>query len=274
MGADRHHFWLQNTFHQPFQLPYPPTCQTRIPGSKTASMPAIPVYTASPLNAATADGQTPQTAQPGEQPSQQPASASATTTSTPVQSGYPAPQPGARPTQPPPPAPTGLAQDQTSFQPTPTQSLPVDGPPPPQPGAAPVPPTSHLPPPPKVGEKLQHPPPTTASALPPQMSYPAPTSQYAAGKSTTTAHLPPGPTPTSLYAGGGDHPPGYRQDVHASDMSSAQRAAHEASVRDNSNVFETGDDEGVWGTMKKWGTTVGNNLAAAENEVWKRINKD
>jgi hypothetical protein len=57
-------------------------------------------------------------------------------------------------------------------------------------------------------------------------------------------------------------------------MSSAQRAAHEASVRDNSNVFETGDDEGVWGTMKKWGTTVGNNLAAAENEVWKRINKD
>merc|ERR1712000_274008 len=103
----------------------------------------------SPLNAATADGQTPQTAQPGEQPSQQPASASATTTSTPVQSGYPAPQPGARPTQPPPPAPTGLAQDQTSFQPTPTQSLPVDGPPPPQPGAAPVPPTSHLPPPPR-----------------------------------------------------------------------------------------------------------------------------
>lgn len=114
--------------------------------------------------------------------------------------------------------------------------------------------------------------------MPPQMSYPAPTSQYAAGKSTST-YPPPsaGAMPTSLQAGGGDsfnHPPGYMQDVHASDMSSTQRAAHEASVRNNSQVFDTGNDEGVWGAMKKWGTTVGNNLAAAENEVWKRINKD
>jgi hypothetical protein len=37
-----------------------------------------------------------------------------------------------------------------------------------------------------------------------------------------------------------------------------------------------GDDEGegVWSAAKKWASAAGESLAAAEHEVWKRINKE
>ena len=41
------------------------------------------------------------------------------------------------------------------------------------------------------------------------------------------------------------------------------------------NESTAGDeDDGVWDTAKKWAVAAGEGLAAAENEVWRRINKD
>ncbi|KAF4121134.1 hypothetical protein GMORB2_2096 [Geosmithia morbida] len=34
------------------------------------------------------------------------------------------------------------------------------------------------------------------------------------------------------------------------------------------------DDSSMWGQARKWAAAAGNSLAAAENEVWRRINKD
>jgi hypothetical protein len=64
--------------------------------------------------------------------------------------------------------------------------------------------------------------------------------------------------------------------VHASEFSSAQRAAHEASVAQERRPSLIGDDdeEGVWSAAKKWASAAGESLAAAEHEVWKRINKE
>lgn len=243
-------------------------------------MPAIPVFSASPINASQAEGATPQTARP-EESQKAPEAPTTTTSAAASQQGYPAPQPAAAPSL---PAQTGAPQPaQDVLQPTPTQSLHDAGPPAPQPGAVPVPPSgvaSHLPPPPKAGESQQVPQ-TTATSMPPQMSYPAPNATFpsGAGSSTVTASLPSGPRPTSLQEAGPaqsySHPPGYHQDVHASDFSSHQRAAHDASLAQNSGTFDDGgDDESVWNTAKKWATAAGNSLAAAENEVWRRINKD
>lgn len=41
----------------------------------------------------------------------------------------------------------------------------------------------------------------------------------------------------------------------------------------NDNTYDS-QDESVWGTAKKWAYAAGDSLAKAENEVWKRINKD
>lgn len=81
-----------------------------------------------------------------------------------------------------------------------------------------------------------------------------------------------GPAPASYT-----HPPGYRQDSHAGELTSSQRAAHNANVEQDGRVFSTSgddDDEGLWGTAKKWANAAGSTLAAAEGEVWRRINKD
>ena len=32
-------------------------------------------------------------------------------------------------------------------------------------------------------------------------------------------------------------------------------------------------DDGVWGAAKKWAQAAGGSIAAAEDEVWRRINK-
>lgn len=101
----------------------------------------------------------------------------------------------------------------------------------------------------------------------------------------------PTPAPFSDPLGGrfdgGDlsNPPGYYQNVNASEFSSSQRAAHNAAIeRDTTDRMsisnrmslsaDNGDDEGVWGAAKKWASAAGEGLAAAEQEVWKRINKD
>ncbi|KAI9902500.1 hypothetical protein N3K66_001852 [Trichothecium roseum] len=224
-------------------------------------MPAIPVYSKSPINAAKPSGVTPQTASSDQNDATAPpATATSMARPTTTQS-YPEAQPGATPMMP---------------EPTPVQSSQQSGPPPPQPGAVPVAPgtKSPLPPPPKTGEKLQ---PTQTSAtmpMPPQMSYPPPSSTYTGSTSSTA--IASGPQPTFLQ-GSADysHPPGYQQDTHASEFSSHQRAAHNASLsQDSGNVFSDGDGEGVWDTAKKWASAAGGRLAAAENEVWKKINKD
>lgn len=246
----------------------------------------VTVYTSSPINAAKASGPTPQTAHSDGPGNQVQTSTAATTTSEASQGDYPAAQPGARPSL---PVQTGAPEAVADFAaPTPTQALPGSDPPAPQPGAVPVPSRaankSPIPPPPKAGETLgQGAGGPTASAMPPQMSYPVPgNSSYAPerGSFTSTA-LGPTPMSTSLQESGPDgslsHPPGYQQDTHASELSSNQRAAHEAAVSQPARNFDQGggfDDEGLWSTAKKWASAAGDGLAAAENEVWKRINKD
>ncbi|KAL0931748.1 uncharacterized protein CTRU02_212701 [Colletotrichum truncatum] len=257
-------------------------------------MPPIQIHSASPINASKASGPTPQTepAQAQGIPanaaglSQNPVGANASSAT--HQQPYPPAQPGAAPSL---PVQTTSAQAYPVPRPTPTTATDdVSQPPPPQPGAAPVPSAgkSTLPPPPKAGETYQPPAPTPATQAtvpyPPQMTIPPPTMSYAAQRgsstSTNTAYGPQmtGPQPIPL---GGDpassleHPPGYQQDVSASEFNSHQRAAHNAAV---ASAVERGPqaqtDEGVWDTAKKWAAAAGGSLVAAEQEVWRRINKD
>ncbi|RSL99741.1 hypothetical protein BHE90_010473 [Fusarium euwallaceae] len=244
-------------------------------------MPPIPIYTASPITAAKPSGITPQTAHP-EDPE---ASVGAPNSTDSPTSTYPAAQPGARPSM---PAPTGVPHHSADVQPTPTQAAVDASPPAPQPGAVPTP-SSYLPPPPKAGETMHG---AQAQAtevpMPPQMSYaPLGGSEFAAQRSSTTTA--PGPSPmvglgsTSGLGGpsGSDfsHPPGYHQNVHASEFTSYQRAAHEAAVaqdnrRPSLSLMGDEDGDGVWQAAKKWASAAGDSLAAAEHEVWKRINKE
>lgn len=244
-------------------------------------MPAIPIYSASPIVAAKPEGITPQTAQAGQVPTPKQDSVRSTPAS--AYQPYPAAQPEARPSL---PAPTGAAQPSTShyYAPTPTQRFADVGPPAPQPGAAPTASGgSHLLPPPKAGETLQSPPPAqiTQAPMPPQMSYAPPMGSVLgparASTTTSTQMLGSGPSilpPDDRFS----HPPGYQQNINASEFDSHQRAAHNAFVADNPNkrlsFTGDGDDEGVWDTAKKWASAAGDSLAAAENEVWRRINKD
>jgi hypothetical protein len=39
-------------------------------------------------------------------------------------------------------------------------------------------------------------------------------------------------------------------------------------------AYEDQSEASVWDTAKKWAASAGDSIAAAENEVWKRINKD
>ncbi|KAI2613019.1 uncharacterized protein GGS25DRAFT_146319 [Hypoxylon fragiforme] len=227
-------------------------------------MAPIPVYTASPIVASKPDGVTPQTAQPPSAPSgEKPATSSASPTST-SQSSYPPAQPGAAPSL---PAPTGT----TYALPQPTQTFNYNGPPAPQPGAFPAPSgatRTHIPPPPKAGEKYQTPqqlttPQPASMPYPQQMSIPTPTASYPSQqRGTSTAEAP---NSYSL-----EHPPGYHQNANASEVDGYKRLATQQSELEN----QTDSSEGVWGTAKKWAQQTGEKLAAAENEVWKKISKD
>lgn len=244
----------------------------------------ITVHTASPINASKASGATPKT----NASNATPAPPQAATSSPAVQQAYTPAAPGARP-----PAPTSTTASvppppqTTAYAPTPTQAY---QPPAPQPGAVPVPsnqapPTSSLPPPPKAGEKLgpEHLATKTQAAtpqMPPQMSYTPPVQPFPTNPGSYTSTVPPPPTfaqPTPMQDV--SHPPGYHQNVHATEFTSHQRAAHQASVAENPSLFSGGGsgdngEESIWGTAKKWAVAAGENLAAAESEVWKRINKE
>ncbi|KAL7626628.1 hypothetical protein AAE478_003401 [Parahypoxylon ruwenzoriense] len=240
-------------------------------------MAPIQVYTDSPIAALKPSGSTPQTAQSSS--TVKPPTSSASPTS-PRLASYPPARPGAVPFL---PGPTGTAQ--SYIPPQPTRTFNYDGPPPPQPGASPVPPgaaTKTIPPPPKAGEKYQLPqqtlaPQAVSMPYPQQMPIPAPTAPYPSqqrGTSTalepTTAHGSQDPAalrrPTTYSL---EHPPGYHQNANASELDRYQRSAVQ-----HSELEQTDDSGSVWGTAKKWAQQTGERLAAAENEVWKKINKE
>ncbi|KAG4432269.1 hypothetical protein IFR05_012252 [Cadophora sp. M221] len=257
-------------------------------------MSGIPVYTSSPIKASKPSGTTPQTAAPGSQsshlaPNSTPAVATAF-----ASSSYPQAQPGPEAF----PAPTSAAQQRYApLQPTPTTKT-GSGPPAPQPGAVPTPLNkSTAPHPPKAGEGY-HPQQTGAPTqqstrpYPPQMSYPPPVTCGSQPPSSSTSTTN---TPSMLYpiaipsAKGGprrslEHPPGYHQNVYASELTSDQRRAQETEQANNSSGLglttqdrgsaDGFDSQGVWGTAKKWAQTAGEKISVAEAEVWKKINKD
>ncbi|KAI0195069.1 hypothetical protein EV127DRAFT_176913 [Xylaria flabelliformis] len=252
-------------------------------------MAPIPVYTNSPITAAKADGITPKTASSSSDVScktNKASSSSPTSAYTPSTSAstststYAAAQPGAAPSL---PAPTGsaLAQPYSAVQPTPTTSIASASPAPPQPGSVPV---SSLPPPPKAGERyqlpVQTPAPTAATVrYPHQMAIPAPTAPQPSQQrgTSTTAMASSSPygtrTPFTTTSIGGDgapsfsHPAGYQQNANASEPDRYQRSAMEQRKLDD-------DESSIWGAAKKLAQQTGERLAAAESEVWKKINKD
>ncbi|KAI8952045.1 hypothetical protein F4801DRAFT_253388 [Xylaria longipes] len=246
-------------------------------------MAPIPVYTNSPITAAKADGVTPKTASSSDAPCKtNKASSSPSPTSACTPSTYAAARPGAAPSL---PAPTGPARAQAyapvQVQPTPTTSIASASPAPPQPGSVPV---SSLPPPPKAGEKYQLPTQAPAPAAatiryPHQMAIPAPTapqpSQQRGTSTTAMASSSPYGTQmpfTTTGIGGHDaqsfsHPAGYQQNANASELDRSQRSAMEQREQD-------GSGDGIWGAAKKLAQQTGERLAAAESEVWKKINKD
>ncbi|EHK15612.1 uncharacterized protein TRIVIDRAFT_38580 [Trichoderma virens Gv29-8] len=238
----------------------------------------VQVYTASPINAASkASGITPKTeAAEGNEPHVKP---SPSTTSSGSPTAYPPAQPGARPSL---PVQTGVPESSNRYKPTSTQA--DTSPPPPQPGAVPSPPgNSHLPPPPKAGEPIQQRPRSQTMPMPPQMLYPSPATTYqthqrGTSTSVSTAYSPNVPQPTFLQSSEStepdfSHPPGYQQNIHAADFTRDQREAHNASFGGGS--YENYDEEdSIWNTAKKWAAAAGDSLAAAEHEVWKRINKE
>ncbi|PBP22702.1 hypothetical protein BUE80_DR006415 [Diplocarpon rosae] len=256
---------------------------TRFKTSRAITMSGIPVYTSSPIKASKVPGITAQTA--GSQSS--PLAPNPTTTK--ASSRYPPPRPGA----PAMPAPTADAQRYAPLQPTPTTKTEDMGPPAPRPGALPVP-KSAVPPPPKAGESYQ-PQPTTAPAqqtYPPQMALVSPmvSSAYQPTKSSTsTDNAAAVPYPVSLSQAADDprrgsleHPPGYHQNVYASELTSDQRRAQEAEEANNSSGFgipDSGaaggfDSDGVWNTAKKWAQQAGDKISATERDVWRKINKE
>lgn len=267
-------------------------------------MPPIPIYANSPINAAKADGVTPQTAANGHgQPTN---NSNPPPTTTQQANAYPPAQPGASPAV---PAPTGTASISQLHQPVqPTPTLPLaesPGPPPPQPGAVPLPPFSTsvnhggavIPPPPKATgtattastttapppypAQMNIPPPTGTStgALPQSVQRGTATTTTFSGLSTGAGGFVPGPSPL-------EHPPGYQQDVNADALNRYQRAAQDALEDEERRTRRTssaaaaglgglaGDEDGVWSGAKKMMAAAGEKLAAAEGEVWKRINKD
>lgn len=248
-------------------------------------MPPIPIYAHSPINAAAkADGVTPKTADNSHDTT--PSKAPPTTTTT-EKIPYPAAQPGA----PAIPAPTGTSSIQQQHyipppQPTRTQPLGYQGPPPPQPNAFPVPSfaaagpppaastTTSLPPPPKAGESAAATTTTNAQQpayYPPQMSIPAPAaaaSQSAQRGTATTISFGQAP---AAPAGGGE------VQNHLDRYQRSQQEALERSEQEQRLARARApslSEDGVWGSVKGAMAAAGEKIAAAEEEVWKRINKE
>ncbi|KHN99653.1 uncharacterized protein MAM_02506 [Metarhizium album ARSEF 1941] len=239
----------------------------------------IPVYSSSPINAAKATGVTPKTASPGDankggHAQLEPSRASGEQAHSPA-------QPGAGPML---PKATGASQPGGVHVPaTPTRTPSVgSNPPPPQPGAVPVPPgggsgtRSGIPPPPRAGESVQNHQSPPVTTMPPPMAYQPPRAHLPAQapSSTTSTVGPPLSGPAGISARlQGDYPAtglsmpagGYHQDVNAAGYNSYQSAER---------AYEDDHEASVWDTAKKWAASAGESLAAAENEMWKRINKE
>ncbi|KAK0711132.1 hypothetical protein B0H67DRAFT_275599 [Lasiosphaeris hirsuta] len=229
-------------------------------------MPPIRVYTESPIVATKASGVTPQTALSDEGDEQTRAQSQPILADTSAQT----------------PTSTQNTPNYAPIPATPTRTQALnDGPPPPQPGAVPHLPvaTATLPPPPKAGEKYQPPKPTVqlpGVTYPPQMSIPAPTAPYSQ-LGTATASAPsyslPGHLPASAGVGGSlSHPPGYQQNPNASGLDRYQQDVQKSSLAYDSRDEGVSDD-GVWNSARKWAQAAGEKLSAAEDEVWRRINK-
>jgi len=236
-------------------------------------MSGIPVYTSSPIRG-------PQTAPPeGQIPDiRSNIDAGRTTTSASSTTPYPPARPGA--SVPAPTAAAGLMHRNEPLHPTPTTK--IDEPAHPQPGAVPVPPNTHasnIPPPPKTGETYHQP-------YPPQMAISPPKQSFRTQSTTSSAppKQPSNPYPVSLPVTGSgaeetrrslEHPPGYHQNIYASELTNSQRLAMESvNASDSTSGGGYEDDEGVWSAAKKWAQTAGSKLSEAEQEVWKRINKE
>lgn len=245
-------------------------------------MAPIPVYNNSPITAAKPDGVTPKTASVADPVTDGPRKVSAEPTSTAYtpSNNYPAAKPGAVPSNP-----------YSQLQPTPTTSIGIQSPAPPQPGSVP---TSSIPPPPRAGERYQPPIQTPAPVAatptipyPQQMGIPAPTpSQHSQNRGTSSAtatmassspYAYGSHTPFDTMATGSDgardlsHPSGYHQNANASELDRFQRSAmdRQHEVDDSGNGLD-----GVWSAAKKLAQQTGERLAAVENEMWKKINKE
>ncbi|KAH8160874.1 hypothetical protein CIB48_g7374 [Xylaria polymorpha] len=142
-------------------------------------------------------------------------------------------------------------------------------------------PVSSLPPPPKAGERYQLPtqtaaPPAATIRYPHQMAIPAPTVPQPSQQrgTSTTAMASSSPynaqmpfTTTGIDAQSFSHPTGYQQNANASELDQHQRSAMQQRDLDDSG-------NSIWGAAKKLAQQTGERLAAAESEVWKKINKD
>lgn len=251
-------------------------------------MSGIPVYTSSPISGSKATGITPQTRAPVAQSQELGATHNAGAVTTPPSSTstYPPARPGA--SLPAPTATGGLTHRDEPLHPTPTTKSYEDVPSP-QPGATPVPPGRHesnIPPPPKTGE-THHPAAPKPQSQPPQMTIPPPMTAFQAQHTTlsspTNQQSKSYPVSLSAVDSGAaaprrslEHPPGYHQNIYASELTNSQRIATEAmnnSDFDRNQSYEDGEGS-LWGTAKKWAQTAGTKLSQAEEEVWRRINKD
>ncbi|KAH7360538.1 hypothetical protein BKA65DRAFT_187611 [Rhexocercosporidium sp. MPI-PUGE-AT-0058] len=257
-------------------------------------MSGIPVYTSSPIKASKPTGTTPQTAAPGHQGSPLTPTPTLATTTASASSSYAPAQPGKAAF----PAPTSAAQQRYApLQPTPITKTDSE-PPAPQPGAVPTPLNrSAFPPPPKAGESYRPqqtgaPYQQSAQPYPPQMSYAPPVTydSQPPSSSTSTTNAPSMLYPVAIPTAEGsprrslEHPPGYYQNVYASELTSDQRRAQETEQANKSSGLglttqdkgsaDGFESEGVWGTAKKWAQTAGGKISVAEAEVWKKINKN
>jgi hypothetical protein len=108
---------------------------------------------------------------------------------------------------------------------------------------------------------------------PPQQNF-APTHTTTGGP--TTLKLGPVSSPAQIPHSQNleNHPPGYRQDTSAQELSAAQRSSLEEQARKES-VFGEGASEtagGMWNAMKGFANAAGERLSEAENAVWRGIN--
>lgn len=251
-------------------------------------MPPIPVHIDAPISPSRTKAAPPQAALA--------ASDQATSSDPTSAQAYPAARPGA-------PAAPGPTPYLSRPQPAPTRttdpsSAPHDLPPAPQPGAVPQPPTqpapSTLPPPPHAS--------LPSPAVPHQLHIPPPQQNLAPTATTDpTPRGRPGPGPTTLDLGPVSgaapapalHPPGYRQDAYAQELSPAARASldeQQASEKRTSGIFGGLGDlpgsggvggggaldggagaEEVWRKVKGWGSVAGEKAAEVHGEVWKWI---